>query len=274
MVVSVLDFDRLEEIAQERRESFASAQPFPHVAIDDFLPPETADAVLAEMQRTTEGWDTYRHYNENKEAITNLDGMPPRARELVEALNSPRFVRFVETITGIENLIADPELDGAGLHRTTLGGFLNVHTDFLCHTRHDDWSRQVNLLLYFNKGWQPAWNGELELWDAEVSHRTTSIAPTFNRCVLFHTTDTSYHGHPAPLDGPEGVERLSIALYYFRSENDRQALSATHYRALPTDSFGKRVGVALDRSLVRAYSYLRRRTSLGDGLVSRILKRL
>ena len=47
------------------------------------------------------------------------------------------------------------------------GGFLNVHTDFLSHTRRHDWSRQINLLLYFNEGWQSSWNGNLELWDAD-----------------------------------------------------------------------------------------------------------
>ena len=274
MVVSALDFDRLGEIARQRRESFERAQPFPHVAIDDFIPAETADAVLAEIQSTTEGWDTYRHYNENKEAITNLDDMPPRTRALVEALNSAEFVRFVEQITGIDNLAADRELDGAGVHKTRAGGFLNLHTDFLCHTRHDDWSRQVNLLFYLNRDWQPAWNGDLELWNGEVSQHVASIEPLFNRCVLFHTTNASYHGHPSPLACPPEVERISIALYYFRRENVRQPLSATHYRALPSDSQFRRALVAIDRSALRAYSFVRRHTPLRDGLVARILKRL
>jgi hypothetical protein len=32
---------------------------------------------------------------------------------------------------------------------------------------------------------------------------------------LFETNDISYHGHPDPLQCPEGVFRKSIALYYY-----------------------------------------------------------
>jgi len=31
-------------------------------------------------------------------------------------------------------------------------GFLNLHVDFLSHTKNRHWSRQVNLLLYLNQG--------------------------------------------------------------------------------------------------------------------------
>ena len=36
-------------IADQLREQFQTASPFPHVVIDDFLPPEVLDAVLAEF---------------------------------------------------------------------------------------------------------------------------------------------------------------------------------------------------------------------------------
>jgi len=41
------------------------------------------------------------------------------------------------------------------------------------------------------------------------------VPPIFNRCVVFSTTNDSMHGHPLPLATPEGVERMSIALYYY-----------------------------------------------------------
>ena len=44
-------------------------------------------------------------------------------------------------------VIADPDLDGAGLHQIVRGGFLNVHTDFQSHVVNSDWSRQINLLI-------------------------------------------------------------------------------------------------------------------------------
>ena len=41
------------------------------------------------------------------------------------------------------------------------------------------------------------------------------IIPEFNTVVIFNTTDYTYHGHPDPLNCPEGMSRKSLALYYF-----------------------------------------------------------
>jgi Rps23 Pro-64 3,4-dihydroxylase Tpa1-like proline 4-hydroxylase len=268
-----LDFERLEKIARERRAEYAAADPYPHVVIDDFLPAETAEAALEEFDETAEGWKHYTHYNERKMALTGMDWMRPRMRALFEALQSDRFVRFVETLSGIENLLADPDLDGAGMHRSVRGGFLNLHVDFQSHTKNSHWSRQINLLLYLNREWRDEWNGALELWDPGLTRCARKVSPVFNRCLIFNTRAGSYHGHPAPLACPEDVSRKSLALYYFRDEGEAQQLQSTHYRAVPGDPLYKRALVALDRGALRAYSALKRYTPISDGLVSRILRR-
>ena len=272
--MGAIDFDRLERLALEASSSFARAQPFPHIAIDDFLRHDVAEQVADEFDTVGEGWDHYVHYNEDKHALTRLDAMPPRTREVLDELLSDRFVEFVAKLSGLDRLVSDPQLDGAGLHRVKRGGFLNVHTDFLSHTRHHDWLRAVNLLLYFNRDWSDDWDGGLELWDADMQNCVTTLQPTFNRCVLFRTTATSYHGHPRPLSCPEGVERRAIALYYFRVEDEVQPLSSTHYRPVPSDPLHRKVLIAADRSVVRAYSFIRRHTGLSDDAVSRTLDKL
>jgi hypothetical protein len=133
-------------------------------------------------------------------------------KAFIEYLNSAAFIKKVEELTGIDGLIADPELKGGGLHEIPHGGFLNMHVDFNWHPRLQA-VRKLNLLLYLNENWQ--WNGELIL-SKDGRERTKVIAPLFNRCVLFPTTDTSWHGHPDPLTAPHS--RRSIALYYYRKE--------------------------------------------------------
>jgi hypothetical protein len=54
------------------------------------------------------------------------------------------------------------------------------------------------------------------------------VAPAFNRCVIFSTTDFSYHGHPEPLACPVGVTRKSLALYYYSNGRPPEELSAEH----------------------------------------------
>jgi Rps23 Pro-64 3,4-dihydroxylase Tpa1-like proline 4-hydroxylase len=268
-----LDFERLEALAPKLCEQFRAGTPFPHIVIDDFLPLETANRVRAEFDETREGWDLYHHFNENKLAVSSLDPLGPHTRVLFDALQSRRFVDWAEELTGIEDLVSDPDLDGAGLHKIEPGGFLNVHTDFLAHTKNRTWSRQVNLLLYFNRDWKPEWNGDLELWDKDVTRCERSIAPLFNRCVLFHTAEKSYHGHPRRLACPPGETRKSIALYYFRDEGAPRAVTSTHYHPLPDDPLLKRWLVVADRGLLRAYSIVKRYTGLSNQLASRILKR-
>ena len=49
------------------------------------------------------------------------------------------------------------------------------------------------------------------------------IPPLFNKTVLFTIDDFHYHGHPDPLDCPEGISRDIIFTYcsrkVFRSSN-------------------------------------------------------
>lgn len=269
---AVLDFESLEEIVRQRATAFAAAEPFPHTVIDGFLPAETAEKVLAEFPAADNGWTHYHHYNERKRGLTDVEKMGPTTQKVFEALCSSRFRGIVETLTGIKKLITDPDLEGAGLHETLPGGFLNIHTDFLAHNVHRHWSRQVNLLVYLNKDWKEAWNGNLEIWDAEMTQRAASVVPAFNRCVIFHTQRRSFHGHPHKLTCPPDRSRKSLILYYYRDEAQVQRLEPTLYEPLPDDPAFKKALVWADWNVIRAYSFLKRYAGLRDGVSNRFLK--
>lgn len=273
--MQILEVDRLSQDAAAQAESFAGATPYPHIVIDDFLSVEACDALLDEFETPAEsdGWGHYVHYNERKLGATQLDKMGPKTQAIVAALSSQEFLDWLEQVTGIKHLIPDPDLDGGGLHKIERGGFLNVHVDFLAHTTHRNWSRQLNLLLYLNRDWDDAYGGALELWDTQMTRKIQEIPPVFNRCVIFHTAPGSYHGHPTPLNCPENRSRKSLALYYFRDEKTPQRLRPTHYRARPGDPFWKHGFVAADRLALRAYAFLKRYAGLGDNTIQRILKR-
>ena len=100
------------------------------------------------------------------------------------------------------------------------------------------------------------------------------IAPLFNRCVVFRTSETSFHGVPGGVACPEGRSRRSLALYYFRDEARMLSLRPTRYVPLPTDGVARRLLVRADRVAVAVYTMLKRYTPIDDRLVSRILKHL
>ena len=173
-------------------------------------------------------------------------------------LNSEETVAALSTLTGIPNLIADDSLEGGGMHQSKAGGYLDVHADFTAHRQHTDWKRRVNLLLYLNEEWIDAWGGHLELWDSSMTRCVQRIAPVLNRCVIFTTDPTSYHGHPVPMTCPPHTSRRSLALYYYTRESVPFANRTTQYRVRPDDSAGRRLMVRLNAAVLQGYQLLKR----------------
>lgn len=105
------------------------------------------------------------------------------------------------------------------MHQIENGGKLNIHSDFGLHTINDETVyRRINVLLYLNEDWKEEYNGHLLLLDKKTKEVVKSILPTFNTMVVFNTNSDSFHGHPIPLNTPNGITRKSLALYYYTKE--------------------------------------------------------
>ena len=122
---------------------------------------------------------------------------------------------MAETLTIIygTRVFVDPDFVGGGLHRGGEGSFLDMHTDFNLHPLNRRWIRELNVLLYLNKEWQPEYEGRLDLRHAHTGE-TASIEPVFNRLVLMLTKDFTLHGYK-PINFPTGQFRTSIATYAY-----------------------------------------------------------
>ncbi len=53
-----------------------------------------------------------------------------------------------------------------------------------------------------------------------MSQMVKSIAPIWNRLVIFTPSEISYHGHPNILKCPPDRSRKSLALYYYTQHDD------------------------------------------------------
>jgi hypothetical protein len=222
------DRQRLATVADSKREAYGSARPFPHAVIDYFLPEGVLDGVLAEFPSPREAdWFAFDSPLERKLATKDDSTMGPATRHLLAELNSAPFVDFLEHLTGIEGLVPDPHFLGGGLHQIEPGGHLKVHADFNRHPR-TGLERRLNVLLYLNRDWREEYGGALELWSRDMGTCEARILPLFNRCVVFSTTSTSFHGHPEPLTCPEGETRKSIALYYYSKDRPPEERAGEH----------------------------------------------
>jgi hypothetical protein len=269
-----LDLAALERGVSRLREQYKAASPFPHIVLDDFLDLDVMRDATSEFPSVDgEAWTNYLHVNERKYGNTHPETWGPTLQQVAAELTSARFVRFLSDLTGIAGLLADPTMDGGGLHQTFRDGYLNVHADFTSHHTHRNWRRRVNLLLYCNDDWHPDYGGELELWSTDMKRRVHSISPIGNRVVIFNTDVDSFHGVPEPLTCPPGVARQSMALYYFTEEAAPPVSRSTNYRARPGDG-AKGALIYLDKKALRVYDLVKRRLGLSDEVASALLKKL
>jgi 2-oxoglutarate-Fe(II)-dependent oxygenase superfamily protein len=211
----IISASDLKRIAKYQGEDYRQASPFPHIVLDNFVDGGMLRRVAEEVASMDHSnWHRTATPRERKLSTEDESTFGPFTRRTFAELNSSLFVTFLEALTGIEGLIADPHLRGGGLHEIERGGLLGVHADFNFYKRMHVW-RRLNVLIYLNTEWDEAWGGHLELWEADGKTCAKQIAPLFNRAVIFDTSNQSYHGHPHPLGCPEGQARRSLALYYY-----------------------------------------------------------
>ena len=223
----------LRDRGLELRETYQTATPFPHIVIDDFLPPAILERCLELFPATEHADAQFDRPQERLKFQFNPDSLAPEMRALFYSFNSRPFLKFLQNLTGIEGLVPDPYFLGGGFHEIRNGGHLSVHTDFN-HHKPMNLERRLNVLIYLNKDWREGYGGELELWNADVSECIKSVLPEFNRCVVFSTTESSFHGNPNPVNHPAAIPRRSIALYYYTSTwDDTKRTHTTQFKARP-----------------------------------------
>ncbi len=253
---------------------YQHTKPFPHIVIDQFLDHDIAEQAHDAFPSVgDDGWIHYMHYNEKKHGLNKMQFLPEIFQTIIQELNSPGFLKSLEKLTGTKNLLADDTLEGGGLHQSSRGGFLNIHADFNVHPHDPLWRRRANLLIYFNKDWKPDYGGELQLWDGEMKKCEASIAPVFNRCVIFNTDYDSFHGFPDPLQCPENITRKSLALYYYTRESVKPKKVATNYMGRPDDGFKKGL-IWADKKVLAIYNRVKGALNLNDDFVSNLLRRI
>ena len=147
-----------------------------------------------------------------------------------------RFLDDLSYITGIPTLLADERLTGGGMHITGSGRPPRCSCRFQLH-RGTRMHRRLNLLLYLNFPWEESWGGQLQFWDKDVKRCEASFAPVLNRCVIFETSEISYHG-VLPVSNDARCPRKSFATYYYTTEapgNWEGVSHGTIFRARPNE---------------------------------------
>lgn len=230
-----LDAEECRVVGRSLAATYQNAAPFPHVVMDNFLPPDVLEAVLKEFPSNEQKTFFDRDQERLKFQFHPDETSSGAIRNLFAELNGRSFLGFLQEMTGISGLISDPYFVGGGLHETKRGGHLGVHADFNIHGELNV-ERKLNLLIYLNRNWEEAFGGQLELWDRTMKRCEVKVEPIFGRAVIFNTNLDSFHGHPDPLNCPPNRSRRSIATYYYLAPAEGIALlpqRTTNFQARP-----------------------------------------
>jgi Rps23 Pro-64 3,4-dihydroxylase Tpa1-like proline 4-hydroxylase len=245
-IIKIFDDIKYRDLAINYRERYQKNLPYPHIVIDDFLPPEVA-SMLAKCYPSPDHSDenfklhsnnnTYRYFMEDSRHFhinMNL---------FASAISSRSFLLFLETLTSIPNLISDPFFLGGGAMSSGNGGFLDVHVDFNWNQKLQAW-RRCNALFYLTPHWSEQYGGNLELWSTDASNKVKEVEPKFNRLVVFTTTNNSYHGQPSKLSLPKGMSRNVFSAFYYSTEKSTSISEVPHYTRYISDDNVKSAEIA------------------------------
>ena len=169
-------------------------------------------------------------------------------------------------LSDFEELKWDSMFAGGGMHLTATSGILDVHVDFN-YLEGMNAYRRLNILIYLNPVWEVSWGGKVELWDRNVKNCIKSFEPLHNRCIIFATSDYSFHGVTA-VNCPEGMSRNSFAAYYYSDDpgdNDGHLYKGNHstiFKARPEENLKGYIAMPLEK-FSRAITQIKRSSKAG-----------
>lgn len=142
----------------------------------------------------------------------------PIQDEVINALHSGPFLKWLQEVTDTVDLIPDPHLVGAGYAKSFTGDSLKVHTDF-------NWNEQLHLhrrlsvVIYLNEEWEEDWGGNLDFYDTDRERVLSRVIPGPGNMVVWSYNNLAYHGYPEPMTNPEGTCRKNLRLFYYVSNS-------------------------------------------------------
>lgn len=207
----MMGYEKLEESREECRDRFASADPFPHLVIDELFHPDFIREAAGHFPGPTEMVE-----KPDRKGVLELSDrrlLPPLLRQVSDELLSQRFVAWLSFVSGVEDLFADPEGNWGALRQSGDGVAGKIHVA-PAQPANRPWYRRLTLILHLTEGLNADNGGCFQLWDREKLAPRASITPLFNRAVIFLNVPTAFHSASRTRLGPGETRKTMQSLYF------------------------------------------------------------
>jgi Rps23 Pro-64 3,4-dihydroxylase Tpa1-like proline 4-hydroxylase len=220
-----------------------TTEPFPYLKCDNFLNASVASKLQTEILNISEdAWDRYNNPFEQKYTLRDKYNFPTLLKQLFDELTSEQFVSKLSKVVGYD-LKLDETRNFWGVHTYGPGDKLDIHVDAGLHPT-QGLKKQITLGIYLSYEWKEEYGCHLEIWrgenasnnDAKIIERIDSIAPLFNRMILFECNDYAWHGNPEPAVCPPESKRIFVTLSYLSdNQSDKNKKMKAFFVARPGD---------------------------------------
>ena len=200
----------------ELQQKYRNHPGYSKIEIKDFLPLDVVQDMAAELEAIP--LDQCKKFTRKDSCMyeyNKIDNTPIQD-EVVHALHSATFLKWLQEVTDTVDLIPDPYLIGAGYSKSYNGDSLKVHTDF-------NWNdqlrlhRRLSVIIYLNEDWNESWGGNLDFYDTDREKVLSRVVPGAGNMVVWSYNNLAYHGYPEPMQNPVGTCRKNLRLFYYVS---------------------------------------------------------
>jgi hypothetical protein len=214
-ILTNLDYKNINTL----NDIFLKSIPSPSIIIENFFHDDVALLLNDECQNSNDShWKVFTRNGSHMIEYNNIQQLP-KAYEVYSYLHSGPFLKWLEQLTGINGLIPDPHLIGAGYSKSFRGDTLKIHTDF-------NWNnelklyRVLSLIVYLTPGWKVEWGGGLDFYNNDRTEVIKTLPCLYNNCAIWKYDELGFHGYTTPINCPEGKSRNSIRAFYYVSDGE------------------------------------------------------
>jgi Rps23 Pro-64 3,4-dihydroxylase Tpa1-like proline 4-hydroxylase len=185
------------------REKFWRAEPYPHVALDNFFPADFFARLTRSMQEVAQRAQASHNYDsdiERKKQCFTEDAFDGNLWQAARYLSGPAFTSYLETLLEVTGLIPLTALKALSsrtyFHVSSGGGFLGSHVDqsYLGRRLMKKYIHVCSCVFYGSPEWRAEYGGHTVLFNRTGREAISTVECRPNRTNVFLHTSTSFHG--------------------------------------------------------------------------------